>query len=125
MGDAEVRNAYAARADEYTALFGSVDAARCDDRSLIAAWADGLPPNEMREVLAGVAGLLRPSGTLLMGFFEGPRQEVFAHAVTPAWFHPLDEMRSLVTAAGLDIVHAARRSAPGVRDHGELLAVRR
>ena len=34
--------AYAARADEYTALFGSMDAVHDDDRDLVARWVAGL-----------------------------------------------------------------------------------
>jgi len=37
-----VRDAYAARADEYTAHLGSLDAAHPSDRALVAAWADGI-----------------------------------------------------------------------------------
>lgn len=34
-----MRNAYAARADAYTALFGTVEAGHADDRMLLQAWA--------------------------------------------------------------------------------------
>jgi len=40
VGDASA--AYAARAEEYTALFGSMDAVHDDDRDLVALWAAGL-----------------------------------------------------------------------------------
>ena len=36
-----VTAAYSARADEYAALLGSMDAVRPDDRALVDAWADG------------------------------------------------------------------------------------
>jgi SAM-dependent methyltransferase len=37
-----VRDAYAARADEYAALLGSLDATHPSDRALVAGWADGI-----------------------------------------------------------------------------------
>lgn len=193
--EAEVRDAYAARADEYTALLGSVDDADPRDRARIDAWAAGLtgpvldagcgpghwtallhargleaegldlvpefvtaarrrfpgvpfrtgslrepgadgslggilawyslihlPPVELPEVLAGFARALRPGGGLLVGFFEGAPQREFAHAVLPAWFHPLASMRTAVADAGFEIVEAAARTSPGVRDHGEVVA---
>ncbi|PPF21791.1 hypothetical protein C5C31_08280 [Rathayibacter rathayi] len=83
-----------------------------------------LPPAELTHAIAAIAERLRPVGGLVIGFFEGPRTEVFAHAVTPAWFHPLAAMRALAEQAGLEVTHALRRSAPGARDHGELIAVR-
>ncbi|PPG19914.1 hypothetical protein C5C74_05430 [Rathayibacter sp. AY1E8] len=82
-----------------------------------------LPPAELRGAVAALAAHLGPGGSLLIGFFEGPRTEAFAHAVAPAWFHPLAEMRALAEQAGLEVTHSLRRSAPGVRDHGELIAV--
>ncbi|PPG90447.1 methyltransferase domain-containing protein [Rathayibacter sp. VKM Ac-2762] len=192
----EVRDAYGARAEEYAALLGSVDAGPAADRELIGSWADGLegtvadvgcgpghwteflqrrgaaaigvdpvpefvalararfpdvpfrlgsaleldvdglggvlawyslihlPPAELSGAVTALAAHLRPGGSLLIGFFEGPRTEAFAHAVAPAWFHPLAEMRALAEQAGLEVTHSLRRSAPGVRDHGELIAVR-
>ncbi|MEL7977547.1 class I SAM-dependent methyltransferase [Isoptericola sp. F-RaC21] len=39
---AHASDAYAARAEEYTALFGSMDAVHDDDRELVARWAGGL-----------------------------------------------------------------------------------
>ncbi|AND17959.1 class I SAM-dependent methyltransferase [Rathayibacter tritici] len=192
----ELRRAYGARAKEYAALLGSVEATPAADRDLIGSWADGLdglvadvgcgpghwteflrqhgvaavgldpvpefvalararfpeasfrlgsardldldglvgvlawyslihlPPAELPPAVAALAERLRPGGGLIIGFFEGPRTEVFAHAVAPAWFHPLAAMRALAEQAGLEVTHALRRSAPGTRDHGELIAVR-
>ncbi|ROQ03839.1 methyltransferase family protein [Rathayibacter sp. PhB93] len=195
MTEPEVRDAYGVRADEYTALLGSVDDADPRDRALIDAWAAGLtgpvldagcgpghwtaflrqrgleaegvdlvpefvavarrrfpgvpfrtgtlrepgadgslggilawyslihlPPAELPEVLGGFARALRPGGALLIGFFVGAPQREFAHAVLPAWFHPLESMRTAVADAGFEVVAAAARTSPGVRDHGEIVA---
>lgn len=195
----DVREAYAARAGEYIALLGSVEAASGQDRALIARWAAGLTgsvvdagcgpghwteflrcrgvavegvdlvpefvasaqarfpdasfrvgslleldadldalgailawyslihfaPAELPGAIAALSTRLRPGGSLLLGFFEGPQTEAFPHAVAPAWFHPLETLRVLAEAACLDVIHTARRSGPGARDHGELIAVRR
>ncbi|MGS0684974.1 class I SAM-dependent methyltransferase [Nakamurella sp. GG22] len=42
MADTRVFDAYAARADEYAALFGSVDALHPDDREFVLQWADSV-----------------------------------------------------------------------------------
>lgn len=42
MSDAQVREAYAARAAEYSSLFGSIEAATEQDRQLLLAWAQGV-----------------------------------------------------------------------------------
>ncbi|SMH48550.1 Methyltransferase domain-containing protein [Rathayibacter oskolensis] len=199
MTDERVRRAYTARAEEYRALLGTVEAADDRDRALIASWAaelEGavidagcgpghwtaflrereidasgvdlvpafiagarsafpevafrvgtltdlgvddaslggilawysvihLPPDELPTALAEFARALRSGGSLLLGFVEGPSVEPFDHAVTTAWFHPLDSLRASVERAGFDVVHLARRSDPGPRVHGELIAVRR
>ncbi|WKK72678.1 class I SAM-dependent methyltransferase [Rathayibacter oskolensis] len=93
----------------------------------ILAWYSliHLPPGDLPAVLEGFARSLAPGGRLLIGFCEGPRVEAFDHAVTTAWFHPLDDVAATVEAAGFEVEHRARRSAPGRRDHGELIAVRR
>ncbi|KQQ05974.1 MULTISPECIES: class I SAM-dependent methyltransferase [unclassified Rathayibacter] len=93
----------------------------------ILAWYSliHLPPQDLPGAVAEFGRCLAPGGRLLIGFFEGPRVEAFDHAVTTAWFHPLDDLQAAVERAGLDVVHRSRRTAPGARDHGELLAVRR
>lgn len=197
MGDAS--EAYAARAGEYTDLFGSMDAVHDDDRALVGRWAAGLtgrvvdagcgpghwtdflarqgvdvegvdladpfldlarsrfagvafrraglddlgvpdeslggvlawyslihtPPEEMDAVLAGLARAVAPGGGLLIGFCRGPRVEPFDHAVTPAWFWPVDELAARLHRAGFDVVETAARTDPGVRPHGSISARRR
>ncbi|MFI2105655.1 class I SAM-dependent methyltransferase [Isoptericola sp. NPDC019693] len=196
--------AYAARAQEYTALFGSMDAVHDDDRDLVARWAAGLtgrvvdagcgpghwtdflarqgldaegvdlaepfleraratypgvpfrraaladlgvPDGSLGgvlawysvihtspeavdgtgvdEVLAELARAVAPGGGLLLGFCRGPRVEPFDHAVTRAWFWPVDELAARVERAGFDLVGTAERDDPGVRPHGAISARRR
>ena len=40
--DARVRDAYAARAEEYIAALGSMDSVHSDDRALVSAWAQNI-----------------------------------------------------------------------------------
>jgi len=58
--DAGVRSAYTARADEYTGLFGSIEAVHPEDRHLVEEW--------VRTLKGPVA--IAPGGGLLLGFFE-------------------------------------------------------
>ncbi|MFE5307880.1 class I SAM-dependent methyltransferase [Isoptericola sp. NPDC056605] len=201
--------AYAARAQEYTDLFGSMDAVHDDDRALVERWAAGLtgrvvdagcgpghwtdflarqgldaegvdlaepflalaraaypgvpfrrasladlgvpdgglggvlawyslihtPPEAVAgtggdgtgvdDVLAELARAVAPGGGLLLGFCRGPRVEPFDHAVTTAWFWPVDELAARVVRAGFDVVETAERTDPGVRPHGAISARRR
>ncbi|WP_430593738.1 class I SAM-dependent methyltransferase [Isoptericola sp. QY 916] len=196
--------AYAARAQEYRDLFGSMDAVHDDDRALVERWAAGLtgrvvdagcgpghwtdflarrgldaegvdlaepfleraraeypavpfrrasladlgvpdgslggvlawyslihsPPEAVDgtgvdAVLAELARAVAPGGGLLLGFCRGPRVEPFDHAVTTAWFWPVDELAARVERAGFDVVETAERTDPGVRPHGAISARRR
>ncbi|MEU2202135.1 class I SAM-dependent methyltransferase [Isoptericola sp. NPDC019482] len=191
--------AYAARAQEYTDLFGSMDAVHDDDRALVERWAAGLtgrvvdagcgpghwtdflarrgldaegvdlaepflararaeypgvpfrrasiadlgvpdgalggvlawysiihtPPEQLAGVLAELARAVAPGGGLLLGFCRGPRVEPFDHAVTTAWFWPVDELAARVERAGFVVVASAERDDPGARPHGAISARRR
>lgn len=81
-------------------------------------------PSEVRESLAEFHRILRPGGGLAVGFFEGPVREPFAHAVTTAYFWPMEELSREVAAAGFTVIHTEERSDPGSRRHGALIATR-
>lgn len=199
MGTTLVRDRYAARAEEYTELLGSIDDMAAPDRDLIARWADaiegpavdaGCGPGHWTKFIAdrGVAiqgidmvpqfidgairrfpdvgfrigeltslpiedgslgGLLawysvihtepegvpailrefarcvRSGGSLLIGFFEGPRIEAFEHAVVTAWFWPVPDLTAALERAGFDVVETHTRTDPGHRPYGAILARRR
>jgi ubiquinone/menaquinone biosynthesis C-methylase UbiE len=70
MSIEQVRDAYEGRADEYIALFGSIEAAAEQDRMLVASWARGIQgkivdvgcgpgqwTNYLRELGADVEGI--------------------------------------------------------------------
>nr|WP_246286040.1 class I SAM-dependent methyltransferase [Microbacterium pseudoresistens] len=80
-------------------------------------------PARMPTTLHEFARCLAPGGSLLLGFFEGPRTEPFDHAVTTAYFWPVDAMRRLLRNEGFEIVDVVTRSDPGSRPHAAIEAV--
>lgn len=83
------------------------------------------PPERVPAILHEFARVLRPGGTLLAGFFAGPRIEPFDHAVVGAWFWPLAAMQDALARAGFEVVAAHARHDDGHRPHGDVLARRR
>jgi len=194
------RDAYAARAGEYAALLGSVDAMSPVDRRLIGRWsasvngrvvdagcgpghwtaflhergldvegidpvhpfiqsatsrfpgvrfrvasfadlvaegvdsAEGLgailawyslihlDPAAVPAVLAGFARRLEPGGSLLLGFFAGDALAPFDHAITTAYYWPVDEMVGALERAGFEVEEAHTRTDPGSRPHAAIIA---
>lgn len=80
-------------------------------------------PVRMPGLLAEFARCLAPGGSLLLGFFEGPRVEAFAHAVTAAYSWPVDDMVRRLERAGFRIVDTRTRKDPGSRPHADIAAV--
>ena len=93
----------------------------------ILAWYSliHLEPGEVPGALTQLHGALRPGGSLLVGFFDGHRQESFAHAVAPAQYWPTEKMTRLLEDAGFDVVDLERRQVPGSRPHAAIIAERR
>ncbi|RJK94860.1 class I SAM-dependent methyltransferase [Vallicoccus soli] len=86
--------------------------------SLIHVEPAGLEP-----ALAALRRLLRPGGTLVLGFFDGERVEPFEHRVVRAHRWPVDEVSRRLAAAGLVEVERARRPAEeGHRPHAAVVA---
>lgn len=96
----------------------------------ILAWYSLIhtPPAEVPAVLAEFARVLRPGGSLLIGYFDGAPREAFAHQVTTAYFWSADALGALLADAGFSVTSAERRERrPGEassRPHGALTAVR-
>jgi SAM-dependent methyltransferase len=81
-------------------------------------------PEEVPDVLAGLARALRPGGSLLLGFFSGSRLQPFDHRVVTAWAWPVDRLVATVEAAGLTVRSTRDRAAPNGRRNASLVAER-
>jgi ubiquinone/menaquinone biosynthesis C-methylase UbiE len=195
---AQIRDAYVARAEEYIAMFGSIEAAAKQDREYVLAWAqcingriidigcgpgqwtnylyesgadvegiDSVPefidyarrrypdasyrigqagslgveeaslggvlawyslihidPDQIDALLIEFARCIRPGGGLAIGFFEGPELAPFDHAVTTAYFWPVDLLSSRIEQAGFVVSDTQTRTDPGARRQGAILARR-
>jgi len=107
---------------------GTLDALGVSDAALggILSWYSviHLPPADVGVALTEFARCLRPGGGLLLGFFDGARQEAFDHAVVTAYRWPIAELSGELQAAGFDIVETHTRTGPGARPHGAIVARR-
>ncbi len=97
-----------------------------DSLAGILAWYSliHLQPVELPAVLSEFARCIMPGGGLLLGFFEGAAVEAFPHAVTPAYYWPIDEMVQHLDAAGLETIETQTRVDPGHRPHAAIVARR-
>jgi 2-polyprenyl-3-methyl-5-hydroxy-6-metoxy-1,4-benzoquinol methylase len=69
-----------------------------------------VPPAELGAVLAGFRQLLRPSGTLVLGFFASDDEvTAFDHAVVTAYRWPADLLTQRLAEAGLAHVERIER----------------
>lgn len=96
----------------------------------ILAWYSLIhtPPAELSEILSELARVLAPGGSLLIGYFDGPPREPFAHAITTAYFWSESELTRLLAEAGLVVVsrdeRARRPGEASSRPHGAVIARR-
>jgi SAM-dependent methyltransferase len=79
-------------------------------------------PDTIRLPLLEFNRALRSDGTLLIGFFEGPVVEEFAHAVAPAYRWSVDDLSGELIAAGFDVVESHVRKASGQRSQAAIVA---
>lgn len=86
------------------------------------------PPDDVPAVLAELARVLVPGGSLLIGHFDGPPRTAFPHAVTEAYFWDAAALGELLVDAGFAVAsHERRDRMPGEtsrRPHGSVTAVR-
>jgi len=83
-----------------------------------------IAPEQIGDALTEFARCIRPGGGLALGFFAGSKLEPFEHAITTAYYWPLDLLAATVERADFTITHAELRTDPGVRTHGAILARR-
>ncbi len=120
-----------ARADYSAVRFslGSIDALDEPDGSLggVLSWFSTIhhEPSRIMTPLVEFSRVLRPGGTLLLGYFDGAEVEPFDHAVVRAYRWPASELGAVVGAAGFEVIETHRRTARGHRDVGALLCERR
>ena len=104
---------------------GSIDAIDEPDDSLagILSWFSTIhhEPSQIAIPLAEFGRVLRPGGTLLLGYFEGTEIEPFDHAVVRANRRPASELSAMLEDAGFDIIETHHRTARDCRDVGALL----
>ncbi|MGR0160547.1 class I SAM-dependent methyltransferase [Paenarthrobacter nitroguajacolicus] len=107
---------------------GSLERLPTPDQSLagILAWYSVIhtPPAYIGKVLDEFARCIKPGGGLLLGFFEGPAIEQFPHAVTPAYFWPVEELSARLQKAGFTVISTHSRADPGARPHAAIVARR-
>ncbi|MEU4803823.1 class I SAM-dependent methyltransferase [Actinosynnema sp. NPDC023587] len=105
-----------------------LDALGVPDRSLagVLSWYSIIhtDPRDVPRVLGEFARCLREGGSLLLGMFEGARVEPFPHAVTTAYFWPVQEMSQRLDDAGFLVEATESLVVPGRRPHAAILARR-
>lgn len=107
---------------------GRAENLHVEDSSLggILAWYSLIhtDPAGVSAVLGELARALTPRGSLALGFFNGPAVAAFDHAVTTAYFWPIDVLAQRVEEAGFIVTALHTRTDPGARPHGAIIAHR-
>lgn len=85
-------------------------------------------PVELPLILAELARVLKPGGSVLIGYFEGLPRQQFDHAVAPAYFWSADALCELLADAGITVTWNERRDRMpdevSRRPHGAVIAQR-
>lgn len=66
---------------------------------------------------------LAPGGRLLVGFFDGPDEEEFPHAVVSARYRSVEGMARVLGDAGFAVLDSEARQDPDRRPHASISAV--
>ena len=104
---------------------GSLDAIDEPDGALggILSWYSIIhhEPERIAVPLAEFARVLRPGGTLVVGYFDGAAVEPFDHAVARAYRWPATELGARLEDCGFEVLEAHRRAGRGHRPHGAIV----
>ena len=107
---------------------GPMDSLLASDGYLagILAWYSIIhtPPAELPAIFTEFNRALRPGGSVLISYFDGPRLESFNHPITTAWTWPLPDMTAVLNTAGFQVVEANRQPNPGHWSHTAIIAVK-
>jgi SAM-dependent methyltransferase len=79
-------------------------------------------PDDLPEVSSGIARALTHGGHLLIGFFEGASARPFDHAVAPAYYWSVEQMRLMLSEAGFEVSCVETRQDPERRPHAAIAA---
>ena len=79
-------------------------------------------PEQIGELFAEFARVLRPGGQLLLGFFHGERVVKFDHVVTPAYYWTAESLAERMRVADFEVIETHTRTGPGHRPHGAIVA---
>lgn len=79
-------------------------------------------PDAIAIPLAEFHRMLRPAGTLLIGFFEGDEVAQFDHAVTGAYRWSVPALTEKLSVAGFDVVESRVRKRSGERPQAAIIA---
>ncbi len=93
-------------------------------RDGILAWYSIIhaAPSSVPDILHEFGRCLKPSGSLLLGFFDGETGKEFPHAITPAYFWSIDSLTSTLHEAGFAVLEQYQRHNDGHRPHAALWA---
>lgn len=108
---------------------GSLDSLNADTESVggVLSWYSLIhyAPDMVQLPLREFSRVLKLRGALLVGLFEGPAVEQFAHAVTPAYRWPVDALDAELDRAGFDVLESHVRKTANQRPLAIVSARRR
>ena len=108
---------------------GSLDSLDADASSVggILSWYSLIhyEPGAIQTPLREFSRVLKPGGSLLIGFFEGSAVDKFAHAVTPAYRWTTDALGAELGRAGFDVLESHVRKTADQRPQATVSARRR
>ncbi len=108
---------------------GSLDSLKASTSSVggILSWYSLIhhDPRSIQVPLREFSRVLKPGGTLLVGFFESQTVSQFAHVVAPAYRWPVDAFSVELDHAGFDVLESHVRKAADQRSQATVSARRR
>ncbi|MFI8633297.1 class I SAM-dependent methyltransferase [Microbacterium sp. NPDC077663] len=108
---------------------GSIESIDEPDAAIggILAWFSTIhhEPSDIAVPLAEFARVLRPGGSLLLGYFDADETEAFDHAIVRAYRWKASDLERVLGMARFEVIDIHRRAEPGARPVGALIAERR